>query len=155
MRNDKERAEYKRFGLEAKVQRAQREREKFVDAVNGVQCNVGKLQGLVKKGSIDFKRHVVEHWLKICQHLGTLLAGRVVEAREDHIRESCGVARLNVQSWENHLKRIKQLVQQPPRLKKAQAEKRGPGSGDNGGSNDARTSPSEFEFDADAGPSSV
>lgn len=38
-----------------------------------------KLQEFVKKGSADLQRNKEEHWMKICKHLGALLAERVVE----------------------------------------------------------------------------
>lgn len=110
LRNCKECAKYERGGLEVKLQRAQREREKCVDAVNRLQSGVNDLQGLVKKGFDDLLKHMEEQWVKMSQHLSTLLAERFVKDREDQIRESRGVAALYVHDWENLLKGIRQLV---------------------------------------------
>lgn len=91
----------------------------------------------------------------MCQHPGTLLAKRVVEAHEDQILESRGVDVLYLQSWKNCLMRIKQLVQQLSRIGDVQIEKQGPVSGESGESKDAPTSPDLSVFDAGAGPSFV
>lgn len=53
LREGKERAAYERDGLKAKLQLAQREREKGADAVHRVRSGVGILQGLVKKNLAD------------------------------------------------------------------------------------------------------
>lgn len=92
LREGKERAEYERDGLEAKLQRAQQKRGKCSDAVNRVPSGVGELQRLLKKDYDDYPNHLEDHLEKICPYLGTLLAERVAEARGDQIRESCSVA---------------------------------------------------------------
>lgn len=51
----KERAEYRREGLEAKLGRAQRDRAKCVDADNCVQSCAGELQEIVKKDFDDLQ----------------------------------------------------------------------------------------------------
>lgn len=154
-RESNEHAVYERAGLKAKLQRGHRDREKCADAVNRVRGGVRKLRGLVKKDSVGLQKHMDEHWVLMCQHLGTLLAERVVEASEDQIREFRSVAEMYVQSWKSHLKPTKQLVKKPPLVGDAQVESLGPGSVNNGGSDDAPTSQGEEEFDADTGPSSL
>lgn len=47
----------------------------------------------------------------MCPHLGSHFAERVVEAREDRTRGATGAAGLNIESWKNHLRCIKQLAQ--------------------------------------------
>lgn len=49
LRENKEGAKYERDGLEAKLQRAQRGREKCAEAVNSMQGGAGKLRKLLKK----------------------------------------------------------------------------------------------------------
>lgn len=78
LREGKQRSEYERDGLDARLQRAQRESEKCVDAVNHVQAMLANCKDL---NFADLQKHVEEHWLKMCHHLNTLLAERVVEAR--------------------------------------------------------------------------
>lgn len=65
------------------------------------------------------------------------------------------VANLYVQSWKSHLNRTKQLVQEPPFVGDAQAEKLGPSfAGDDEGTN-GPASTGDVKDDADASPSSV
>lgn len=52
---------YDRNGLEAKLQRAQREREKCADAVHLVQNCVGKLQGLVRRDPCNLQKRMKKH----------------------------------------------------------------------------------------------
>lgn len=75
----------------------------------------------------------------MCQRLSTLLAEPVFETQEDSIGDSSGVAELSVQSWDNCLKCIKPLLQEPPLVGHAQVEKQGPGFCNNDGSNVAPT----------------
>lgn len=91
----------------------------------------------------------------MCHYLSTLLVESVVETREDQIRKSLGVVRLYAQSWEIRSKRIKQLVQEPPRVGDTVVEKLGPSFKDSDGRNDAPASPGEFVFDAGAEHCSV
>lgn len=76
-----------------------------------MQSGVGHFQGFVKKDSADLHETIKEHWMKMCEHLGELLAERVVEARVDQIPVSYGVAGMYVHSRKNRWKCIKQLVQ--------------------------------------------
>lgn len=120
-----------------------------------MQSSVGELQRLEKTDSAYLKKHMEEERVNMCQQLGTLRASRVEEAREDHIRESIGVSGPFVQCLKNCLKRIKQHVQESPCVRDAQAEKLGPGFGDNDGSNNALTCAGEFEFNIGTAPSFV
>lgn len=97
-REAKEGADYERDGFEGKLQRAHRERDKCIDAVNRAQSGVGELQGVVKKDCDDLQKRTEKSWARMCQKMGTLLAKRIVGAREDQIRHSRGVAALYVHS---------------------------------------------------------
>lgn len=99
LHDGKERADNEREGLVVKLQRTRRENEKSMDAVDRAQSNVVELQGRVRKDSDDLQRHMKEHWMNMCQLPGILLAERVVEAREDYIRYSCGVDASYVHRW--------------------------------------------------------
>lgn len=111
LRESKGRAEYERDGLEARSQRAEPERGKGVDTVNGVQSGVGESLGLLKKNSDDLQIYMEKYWVKMCVHQGTLLVVRVVKSRKDRICEFRDVAGLYVHSLENRLRRTKRLVQ--------------------------------------------
>lgn len=71
---------------------------------------VGELQELVEKDSADSQSIRKSNEVKMCQLLRTLLAERVVRAREDQIRKTGCVAGLYVQSRKNRLDLIKQLT---------------------------------------------
>lgn len=64
------------------------------DAVSRVQGGVGALQKLVMKNSAGLPKHMIESRMKLCKHLDTPLAERVVEARNEQIRYAVIVAGL-------------------------------------------------------------
>lgn len=61
LRKENERGEYEQYRLEAKQQHAERDRVKFVDAVNRVQSDVGHLQEPIKNDSADLQKHMEDH----------------------------------------------------------------------------------------------
>lgn len=77
-------AEYERDGWEAKLPRANR--EESADAFHHVKSGITELQLLENCNSSDLQKHMVDLWVKMSQHLSTLLAKRVVDAREDQAR---------------------------------------------------------------------
>lgn len=63
-----------------------------------LSCGVASELELVNKNSADLQRHVEENWVKMCQNIGTLLAERVMDGREDQVCNASTVAGLYVQS---------------------------------------------------------
>lgn len=139
--------------MQAKLQRAQHELEKYTDAVNRVQCGVKELQVLAQKDSADLRRHMKKHWAKICQHLGRLLAKRGVDVGKDQIRESSVVAGLYVQSLRDLLNRVKQLVYEPLCVGYIYFEKLCSGSGEGAEHHIVLVRPGNTRNDARAGSS--
>lgn len=146
---------YVRDGLQARLQRAQREQEKCAGVVNRVQSCVGELQELVARNFQLLQKQLRDLSVRICHHTGTLLVERVLKALEDQTQDAGEVAGLYVKSWKIRLGRIVQLVRDPTRVRDVQAEN--PGTGSRGGdkSNSAPTNPGGDGNDADAGPSSA
>lgn len=85
------------------------------------------------------------------QHLETILAERVFDAREEQARDPGGVVRLYADSWKKCITCIEQLVHDPFRTGRVQVEK--PAVESAGANNTLPTCPNESEFDACAGHS--
>lgn len=59
----------------------------------------------------------------MCHHFGSLLAGRVLDAREDRSQDAGEMAGLYTESWKNRLNRFKQFVRDPYGVRSVQVEK--------------------------------
>lgn len=66
---ERELVEFARDGLQAKLQRAKRERGRYADAVIRVQSGAGDLQKLVAKVSSALQQQIEDHRIRVCQHL--------------------------------------------------------------------------------------
>lgn len=147
--------EDERDGLQAKLQRAERKRDRYINAVNRVKSGVGNLQKIVVKDTSTLQQLMEGHCVRMCQHLEALLAERVLETREDQTRDAGGAASLYVESSKNCLKRIKQLVCDSSRTGNVQAEKPVTGSAVVDESNNAPISPVDVGNDVGAISSSA
>lgn len=66
LREGKERVAYERDELQEKLQLAQHEWRKCVDAVNSAQRGVGKRQEFVAKDAFALQKRVEDHRVRMC-----------------------------------------------------------------------------------------
>lgn len=151
LRKDVEQATYDRDGLQARLQLARRDREKYVNAVEEVQRDVGKLQEYVANDAAALQKQMEDHWVRMCHNLGRVVAERVLESRETQAQDAGAVAKSYDESWSSRLRRLKQLVRSPVGTVYAQVEKPGQGYGGANGARDAPRSPGDIDTDAGVG----
>lgn len=68
--------------LRAKLQRAEFERDRYVDVASLVQSGIGVQQKLLAKDSSASQQRIEEHWVRLCRRIGALLVELVLEAPE-------------------------------------------------------------------------